>query len=74
MKPYSLWKKIGFKSGFKFNHVTLKCQMNFLDKTCKVKSKREKVNHWILHIQKSLGSKFQLKTKWFRIKKKWISS
>ena len=37
--------------------------MNFLDKTCKIKSKTEKSEHHhrILHIENSLGTKFQLK-------------
>ena len=50
--------------------MTPKCQMNFLDKSCKKRSKTKKVNtiesyiletvHQILHIGINLGSKFQL--------------
>ena len=42
MKPYSLWKKIGFKSGFKFNHVTLKCQMLFFGQNLQSKVEKRK--------------------------------
>ena len=43
MKLHSKRKITCLESGFKFNHVTLKCQISFLDKTCKVRSKTEEL-------------------------------
>ena len=54
--------------------------MNFLDRACKkvVYNKKIEYNHQILHIQNSLGAKFQLKLTIFKfwievIKKGFIS-
>ena len=59
-------KATGFKclrvNYCEINQVTSKCQVDFLNKTRK---KRTKIHHRILHIRNSLGIKFQRKTKNF---------
>ena len=59
-------KGTGFKSlqvnCCKINQVSSKCQLDFLDKTCK-KGPKQKIDHHnpILHIQNSFGIKFHHK-------------
>ena len=51
------------------NQVTSKCQMDFLDKTCKKDLKQKRKNITIeFYIFRGLGTKFQLK---LTIKKEW---
>ena len=57
-------KAAGFKylqvNCWEFNQVTWKYQMDFLNKTCRSRTERER-HYWILLIRISLSTKFQLK-------------